>query len=318
MPKVIKIPASLDPHVHFRTPGFEYKEDWATGSKAALAGGVTAVIDMPNNQPPILTIDDLRQKEILVKQKAKIDYYFNFGTNGKNLEEIKKIENEDKVLGLKVYLNETTGNLKIQDEDLENIFKICPKLLVFHAEQEKVDLVISLAKKYNRPVYFCHISLKSEIKAIKKAKTEGVKIYTEVTPHHLFLTEKDSFKMKPSLKTKEDQEALWQGISEGIIDTIGTDHAPHLKEENAFGVPGIETKLPLLLDAHNNGKISMEKIVELTSINTAKIFGIKIKGEVEIDLDLEKKVENKNLFTKCGWSPWDGKILKGWPIKTVY
>lgn len=317
MSRIIKILGSIDPHVHFRTPGQEYKEDWATGSAAALAGGVTAVIDMPNNIPPIFTIKALKEKGQLVKKKAKIDYYFNFGTDGKNLEEIKKIKDEEKVVGLKIYLNETTGNLKIDDENLEDIFKICPKLLVFHAEEKKVDLVISLAKKYKRPIYICHISTKKDIDKIRAAKKEGVKIFCEVTPHHLFLTGV-SCKMKPSLKTREDQQALWQGINEGIIDTIASDHAPHLKGESAFGVPGIETKLPLLLDAHNSGKISMEKIVELTSINPAKIFGVKAKGDVVIDLDLEKKVDNKNLKTKCRWSPWHGKTLKGWPIKTIY
>ena len=177
--------------------------------------------------------------------------------------------------------------------------------------------------------------LKKGIEMIRRYKESKKDIYVEVTPHHLFLTKDDEknafFLMKPELKTKQDQDALWKAIDEGIVDRIATDHAPHTKDEKnsenpPYGIPGLETMLPLLLDAVNNGKLSLNKLVELTVENPVKMLNIKNKGKIKqgfdadltvVDMNKEKAVKNEELFTKCRWSPWNGKTLRGWPITTI-
>ena len=236
-------------------------------------------------------------------------------------------------------MNLSTGRMLIKDDlILENIWQSA-RMVIAHAEGNMVKKAVELSKKTNKDLYLCHISAKEEIEYLKEhptpLKLRGAgKLFIEVTPHHLFLTDKntDNFiKMKPSLKTKQDQKALWQAIKNDLVDTIATDHAPHTKEEKKqtepfFGVPGEETMMPLLLDAYNKKKISLGKIVKLCSYNPARIFGIKNKGGIKIgndadltiiDLKLTKKVDEKKLFTKCGWSPFAGWKLKGWPVMTI-
>ena len=166
---------------------------------------------------------------------------------------------------------------------------------------------------------------------VRQAKKDGIKVSLETTPHHLFLTEEDyktlgtKAQMNPPLRTKADQKALWQGIADGTIDTIGTDHAPHTLEEKTkpygeapSGVPGIETHLPLLLNAHSKGKITLEKIVAVTHDNVEKLFGLPANDDIVlVDLNKKKEVRNVDLKTKCGWSPFAGRALQGWPIYTV-
>ncbi len=326
------IPGVIDPHVHFREPGLNHKEDWQTGSYAAAKGGITTVIDMPNTKPPTFTLRDLQEKRKLAS-KSIVNYGFHFGASAEdNTEDIIDIRN---VAATKIYMNSTTGNLLIEDLKLiEKIF-MASRMVSTHAEHKQVEEAVEIAKKTKQRLYLCHLSLKSEVEFLKKNKTSN--IFCEVTPHHLFLTDKDFKKMKgfakmlPTLKTKKDQKALWEAIDYGLINTIGTDHAPHLPEEKKAkkfpaGVPGVETMLPLMLDAVNKGKITLQKLVELTSRNPANIFGIQNKGLLKpgydadlviIDMNLKKKVKNSELFTKCGWSPFNNKILKGWPIMTI-
>ena len=231
-------------------------------------------------------------------------------------------------------MDASTGNLLVDKlEDQEKIFKTCAELkllLAVHAVTS-AKRAIELAKKYNTKLYICHVSTREEVKLIRQAKKDGLEVYAEVTPHHLFLTENDQKrigtlgKMNPPLRTTEDKNALWEAVLDGTIDTIGTDHAPHTLAEKVvpeaqapFGVPGIETSLPLLLNAYNKGKITLEKIVELTHTNPIKIFNLPETGDkVEVDLDLEKEVRNEDLKTKCGWSPFTGQTLRGWPVATI-
>jgi len=321
---IIELPQLIDPHVHFRVPGMDHKEDWQTGSKAALAGGFTTVLDMPNTKPPTTTSDLLEAKRQIVQKDAMVNYGFHFAASVDNWNEIKKVK--DKIASVKVFLNYSTGNLKIEDDKiLQKIFKASP-IISCHAEGEMVEKAISLTKKCNNKLYLCHISTKDEIDFIKKNKTKN--IFVEVTPHHLFLKSenvKDGFwEMYPNLKSQSNVDALWQAIEEGVIDTIGSDHAPHTKKEkrqNDFprGIPGIETSLPLMLDAVNNGMLKLERLIELMSTNPAKIFRIKTSPDCKtiVDMTLKKEVKNENLYTKCGWSPFDGWQLTGWPIKTI-
>jgi len=333
---LIALPALVDPHVHFRTPGAEHKENWLTGAQAAIAGGITTVFDMPNNQPSIINYQQLIiKKELINKQLSEINiplnYHLYLGATSKNLREFEKCQND--IIGIKMFMSASTGTLLVDKfEDQERIFAECARLnllLATHAV-DCIPTTLELAKKFNTKLYICHVSTKKEVDLIQQYKKEGVEVYAEVTPHHLFLDETiiekldTRAKMIPSLKTKEDCDALWQGIADGTIDTIGTDHAPHTLEEKAVdyekapaGVPGIETSLPLLLNAYNEKKITLKKIVELTSANPQKIFNIKNNDWIIVDLDLEHEIKNGNLKTKCKWSPFAGWKLQGKPVATI-
>jgi dihydroorotase len=327
------LPGIIDAHTHLRDMGLKHKEDFRTATRAAAAGGITTVFDMPNGKPLTITASALKEKRAAAKKKAIVNYGFHFGSfPGFDTKEITKVKN---VASTKIFMNLSTGKTCIEDSKLIlDIFRKS-RMIMVHAEEEKVHEAIKYAKKTKKKLYLCHLSLKSEIDYVRKHKTK--KIFAEVTPHHLFLTQKDvkrlkSFGlMKPNLRTKKDQTALWKAISDGTIDTIGSDHAPHTKKEKQkkeppFGVPGLETTLPLMLDAVNKKKLSLTQLVRLTSLNPAKIFGIKNKGLLKegydadlviVDMNLEKKVENKKLFTKCKWSPFNGMKLKGWPVMTI-
>ncbi|MFH0868397.1 MAG: dihydroorotase family protein [Candidatus Woesearchaeota archaeon] len=328
----IIIPGLIDEHVHFREPGFTQKEDFLTGSMAAAAGGITTILDMPNTLPATTNLQRLDEKRRLAK-KSIVNYGFHFGSTNNNIAEIGKVKD---VASVKVYMDYTTGDLKVDDEHaLKNIFS-SSKTVAVHAENENIIKALELIQHGNSHLHFCHISSKKELHYTKNEKIKN-KISVEVTPHHLFLTAKNlndlgSFgEMKPSLKTEEDQKALWEGIHDGKIDTIATDHAPHTKEEKLdpnypYGVPGCETMLPLLLNAVNEKKLTLKKLVQLCCENPAKIFKIKNKGVIKegfdadltiIDLDMEKEVKNDELFTKCKWSPFDGWKLKGCPVMTL-
>jgi len=328
------LPGLIDVHVHFREPGLTHKEDFLTGSMAAAKGGITTILDMPNTLPPTTTIEALEEKRRLAA-KSIVNYGFNFGSTADNLEDIKKAKN---IAAVKLYMDYTTGDLKMDDiEAITDVIK-ASKITIAHAEEDNVKSLIEIMAK-NRIKNHLHVAHVSSEKELNYAKQNKIKkqISVEVTPHHLFMTEKDiqslgAFaEMKPRLKTENDQKALWHGINNGIVDAIASDHAPHLKEEKEkanypFGVPGVETMLPLLLDAFNKNMVTLQKITELCCDNPARIFRIKNKGYLkegfDADLviaDLEKKqaVRSEDLLTKCKWSPFEGKILKGWPVMTI-
>lgn len=364
---LITLPGLIDPHVHFRTPGSEHKENWITGAQAALAGGFTTVIDMPNNNPTITNQVALEEKRKIIDEQLRqagipLRCYFYLGATADNLDEF--VKTRDEIIGIKLFMGASTGNLLVDRQvDQEKIFKRATELdllVAVHAEDEEeiqkeknkianptitdhskirsraaavkaVTQAIELAKKYNTKLYICHVSTKEELEIIKNAKKQGIKIYAEVTPHHLFLDESAYEKlgtlaqMNPPLRTAADCATLWQGIADGTIDTIGSDHAPHTLEEKSkpypaspSGVPGIETTLPLLLTAYHKGKISLEKIIELTHDNPQKIFNLlKNNDQIIVDMNLEKEVKNANLKTKCGWSPFVGWKLIGWPVAAI-
>lgn len=337
---LLTLPGLIDAHVHLRDPGQTNKEDFYAGTSAALAGGFTAILDMPNNKIPITTLEKLDEKIKIAKKKIVCDVGFYFGSLGDNLNEFPKIIN--KAMGLKLYLNQTTGNFLINKAVLEKTFSswaewaktsILPSIIYFaqkpillHAEDDMLNTVIKLVKKLGNRVHVCHISNAFDLKQIIKAKNDGLPITCGVTPHHLFLTEKDVKRlgpfglMKPSLKSKKDQDFLWKNLK--YIDVIESDHAPHTIEEKRgevppYGVPGLETTLPLLLTAASQNRLKIDDIVRLCHTNPAKIFGIKYfndlnhQSKIEIDLSENYTIENKNLFTKCKWTPFEGMEVKG-------
>jgi dihydroorotase len=328
----IIIPGLIDSHVHFREPGQTHKEDFLTGSMAAAAGGITTFLDMPNTKPATTNLQRLDEKRKLAK-KSVVNFGLYFGSTNDNIAEIEKVKG---VAAVKIYMDYTTGDLILNNEKvLKKIFS-SNKTIAVHAENEHVLKALELVQHADNHLYLCHVNSKEELHYAKKDAIKN-KVYVEVTPHHLFLTAKNVNdlgslgEMKPSLKTEKDQKALWEGIHNGEVDTIATDHAPHTKEEKLdpnypYGVPGCDTMLPLLLNSVNEKKLTLNKLVQLCCENPVKIFKIKNKGFIKegfdadlaiIDMDLEKEVKNDELFTKCKWSPFNGWKLKGWPIMTI-
>ncbi len=324
----LKLPGLIDIHVHVRDPGGTHKEDFATGTAAALAGGVVAVLDMPNNRPPTVDEETLRHKAELASQKAHCDFGFYLGATVGNAGQTSASRG---VAGLKIYLDETYGPLRVRElSALIAHFKHWPKdrAIAVHAEGLSIAMVIGLVQLYERPAHICHVSRKAEIELVKQAKEQKAKITCEVTPHHLFLTEDDaqelgSFgQMKPSLGGQKDRDALWANLAS--IDAIASDHAPHTREEKRGknpppGVPGLETMLPLLLNAVAEGRLSVERVVDLTHYGPARIMGLQPTEEahVEVDPNAGYVLQGAQLFTKCGWTPFEGMRVRG-RIREVY
>jgi carbamoyl-phosphate synthase/aspartate carbamoyltransferase/dihydroorotase len=322
-----KFPGFIDVHVHLREPGATQKEDFTTGTRAAITGGFTFVIDMPNNPIPTFSLEALEEKIKLADKKAVCDVGFHFGTNGKNLNDFKSAFSHPRVFGLKVYCNHTTGDFLIDDPKvLEQIFAAweSTKPIMVHAEEEKVEECINLSKKYGRRLHICHISQKEEVEMVRKAKKAKLKVTAGVTPHHLFLTASDiktlgNFALvKPPLYPKRNQDALWKGLIDGTIDLVESDHAPHTKQEKlaekpAFGLPNLETTLGLLFKAVHDKKITEKDIIRLLYDNPKRIFNIPEQKNTYIELDPEKsyRVGENGYQTKCGWSPFDKWRLYG-------
>jgi len=331
MKKIIRLPGLIDIHVHLREPGATQKEDFYHGSLAALAGGITTVIDMPNNPSPTTSIKSLKKKISLAKKKSLCNCFFYLGANQTNWRRHHLINNP-LLKGLKIYLDHTTGPLLVKDlAVLKKHFQFWPKKLpiLVHAEGSSILKAIQLATIYKKRLHLCHLSSAEELDIIRWAKKQGLPISCEVTPHHLFLNQEDEKKLgslvlvKPSLKSKKDNEILWQGIRNGLIDCLASDHAPHtLREKQSLtppsGVPGLETMLPLMLTAVWQKRLTLTRLIKLLFLNPARIFNIKRNDDyVEIDPYQEWTIENNTLKTKCGWSPFAGWQVKGKIIKTI-
>ncbi|MFH1394269.1 MAG: dihydroorotase family protein [Candidatus Micrarchaeota archaeon] len=337
---LVLLPGLIDPHVHLRQPGAEYKEDFNSGSRAAVAGGFTTIMDMPNNNPPTTTFARLEEKKLLAK-KAVCDVRFHFGGTDDNFEEVRKVNPES----MKIYLGLTTGELYLrQPHSLERHFEnIYPKsVLFFHAsangpeEQSIADTLDNIGRvgelsgRYLRKFHIAHASCGAEVARTREFEKGTV----EVAPHHLFLNSKDAKKLGvngtvyPPLRSEKRRKSLWKEFDK--IDCIGSDHAPHTledKEEGAHGFPGLETTLPLMLDACHRKLFRLEEIIPMMSHRPAQIFGLEKVGEIRegnfanltlVDLKKEWTVKGEELQTKCKWSPYDGKKLKGKVHSVLY
>ena len=330
--KLIRLPGLIDTHVHLRDPGETQKEDFLTGTTAALSGGVTTIFDMPNNLKPVFTLENLNEKISIAQKKAVCDWGLYFGSVGDNLDQFEKVL--DKVVGLKIYLSLTTGKYVVADEDkIKSIFTAWPKdkIIVFHAEGDRVDLALKMCTQFKNKIHITHVNTAESLSKIIQAKKDNLPVTCDVTPHHLFLTEGDRPRMgtvpnlylvKPPLSTKKDQDFLWQNLN--WIDCFVSDHAPHLMSEKKSdnppaGIPGLETMLPLFLTAVRNGRLSLNDLINKSSTNPRKIFGLKkdVTSFVDVDLDEKYTIENKNLKTKCVWSPYSGWKVSG-RVKKVY
>jgi carbamoyl-phosphate synthase/aspartate carbamoyltransferase/dihydroorotase len=321
---MIKLPGLIDPHVHMREPGGTHKEDWDTGTAAALAGGFTTILAMPNTHPPITDRESLQLVINAAQTKAHCDYAQFLGAGPDNLGTLNDLG--PLTGGLKMYLDQTYGPLRLDDISLwMEHFKRWPRNLpiVAHAEGRTMAAVILLAAIYDRPIHIAHVSLREEILLIRAAKEGGIKITCEVTPHHLFLTDEDiqtigkgRCEVRPRLATLVDQEALWENLK--VIDCFATDHAPHTLEEKTGenpppGFPGLETALPLLLTAVDEGRLTIDDLIQRMYSRPREIFNIPEQPDtwVEIDQSEEWDIHAANTITRCGWTPFEGRKVRG-------
>jgi dihydroorotase-like cyclic amidohydrolase len=325
MTEILTLPGLIDIHVHLRDPGQTHKEDFTTGTSAALAGGFTMVVDMPNNATPITTLETLTEKLQLASEKTVSDIGFHYGSLGDNLDTFEEAAKH--AIGLKLYLNNTTGGYLLDVQHLKDIYAAWPKekVVLLHVEEDVIDIAIESMKDLDRPVHVCHMPSKEILSKIIDAKKRGLPITCGVCPHHLFLTTEDRERlgvygdMLPSLKTREDQEYLWEHLDD--IDIFESDHAPHTHEEKqagAHGVPGLETTLPLLLTAMKQGKITLEQIIDRCHTAPARIFNLPASDDTHVEVEMsEYEIKNEDLKTKCGWSPFAGQKVYGKVTKVV-
>ena len=319
------LPGLVDVHVHLRSPGGEHKEDFRTGSAAALAGGFTTLLAMPNTQPPLVSLDYWRVAQNQAISQSLCDVFLYAGASAEHLDQLPLLS--ARAPALKIYLDQTYGPLRVRGLNaLEEVMAgwNVDKPICLHAEEESVAVGIALAAVFGRHIHFCHVSRRSEIELIARAKERGLPVTCEVTPHHLFLNENDARRlgpygdMRPTLASSDDQAALWEHIN-STVDCIASDHAPHTRAEKERpegappGVPGLESTLPLMLTAVAQGRLSAGRLEELLARNPRRIFNLPEQAEtwVEVDPEAEFVFPEHPLYTKCGWSPFEGMRLRG-------
>ncbi|XP_006819567.1 LOW QUALITY PROTEIN: multifunctional protein CAD-like [Saccoglossus kowalevskii] len=322
--RVVRLPGLIDIHVHLREPGATHKEDFASGTAAALAGGVTSVLVMPNTNPPVTDKASFALAHKLARIGARCDYGLYLGAGPDNAETLPKIASNS--AGLKMYLNETFTSLRLDDmstwmKHFDNWPSHMP--IVAHAEGRTTAAILFIAELHDRPVHIAHVAKKEEIEIIRAAKDRGMQVTCEVAPHHLFLTSGDldvlghgRGQVRPMLGTKADQDALWENMD--IIDCFATDHAPHTEDEKNSakpppGFPGLETMLPLLLTAVHEGRLTIDDIVDRLYNNPRKIFNLPEQKDtyIEVDLDEEWIIPQHTKFSKAKWTPFAGRRVHG-------
>ncbi|MEZ4670049.1 MAG: amidohydrolase family protein [Anaerolineae bacterium] len=326
---ITRLPGLIDPHVHLREPGATHKEDFESGTQAALAGGFTIVLAMPNTTPPLIDDDSLKLAEQAASRKALCDYGIHLGASPHNVHSAEALAG--RVTGLKFYLDATFGTLHLADlNTIREHFGRWPhqRPILCHAEERTLAAVLMIAQLANRGVHICHVSRRSEIELIRDAKTRGLPVTCEVAPHHLFLSTEDiprlgagRSEVRPRLAAPDDVAALWENIE--FVDCFATDHAPHtLAEKDSAqpppGFPGLETALPLLLTAVHEGRLSLDAVIQRMSSNPRRIFGLPEQPDtwVEVDVDAEWIVPD-SLVSRCGWTPYAGQPVRG-QVERVY
>lgn len=320
----MKLPGLIDVHVHLREPGAIHKEDWDSGTQAALAGGLTIVLAMPNTQPPITEVSAWQLAETAAQNKAHCDFGQYVGAGLQNAAQLPALA--AKSAGLKMYLDQTYGPLRLDHmTSWMRHFEHWPehRPIAAHAEGKTMAAVILIAALYDRRVHLCHVSRKEEIMLIRAAKQRGLKVTCEVAPHHLFLSADDlpslrtgRGEVRPRLAAPEDRDALWEHLD--VVDCFATDHAPHtLAEKDGSnpppGYPGLETALPLLLTAVHEGRLSEADLVARMYDNPRRIFKLPIQEETWCEVDAEARYELRaaDQFTRCGWTPFEGWQVRG-------
>lgn len=361
------LPGVIDTQVHFREPGNEHKEDLQSGSLAAVMGGVTAVFEMPNTKPPTTTVEAIADKVSRGRDRMHCDFAFYVGATHENAANLPELEQQEGVCGVKVFMGSSTGNLLVPDDDgVGDILKHITRRAAFHSEDEfrlrerrplaktgdvsthevwrdeetaisSTRRLIKLARAANKNIHVLHVTTEEEMH-ILAANRDIVSV--EVTPQHLTLASPQCYdeigtfaQMNPPIRGIRHRAALWKALEQGIVDVIGSDHAPHTREEKAdayphspSGMPGVQTLLPLMLNHMAEGKLSLERVVELTSLNAKKLFKLAEKGEVVeghhadltfVDLGRSETIAEDWVASRVGWSPFTDMQIKGWPVGTM-
>lgn len=361
------LPGVVDSQVHFREPGNEHKEDLETGSRAAVMGGVTSVFEMPNTSPLTTTPETLADKIRRAHHRMFCDFAFYVGGTRENIDDIPELERLPGAAGIKVFIGSSTGNLLVDDE--ESIKKIISKLsrrAAFHSEDEQrlierkdirrqgdpsshpewrdaiaamqsTQMLVNAAREFGKRIHVLHISTADEMAYLAHHKDVAS---VEVTPQHLTLSGPEAYEtlgtlaqMNPPLRDAAHQKGLWAGLHSGVVDVLGSDHAPHTLEEkqkpypeSPSGMTGVQTLVPIMLDHVNNGRLSLERFVDLTSHGPNRIFGLATKGRIAVGMDAdftivdmkaERTISNDWIESRSKWTPYDGKTVKGWPKGTV-
>ena len=360
------LPGVIDTQVHFREPGLEHKEDLETGSRGAVLGGVTAVFEMPNTKPLTTTAERLAHKVSLARNRMFCDFAFYVGGTRENIDQIPQLERLEGSAGIKVFMGSSTGDLLVDDEaSLDRIIGALRRRAAFHSEDEarliaRKDVrrpgdpsshpewrdeeaaiistrrLVRLAEKHKRRVHVLHVSTAAEMAFLADHKDWAS---VEVTPHHLTLVAPECYEtlgtyaqMNPPVRDERHRRAIWEGLAAGVVDVLGSDHAPHTREEKDHAYPashsgmtGVQTLVPIMLDHVNAGRLSLERFVDLTSHGPQRLFGIRGKGRIAVgydadltvvDLGREEVITHEQVASRAGWTPYHGKRVKGWPIGT--
>ncbi len=360
------LPGCIDTQVHFREPGSTDTEDLNSGSMAAVMGGITSVFEMPNTKPPTTNFEEF-EKKINIAKKMYCNHAFFFGATAENYSTLEKLKDLKGCCGIKLFAGSSTGNLLVDKEkDIEKVFEHASKVVAVHSEDEEIlkmrkkliekgnvkthpiwrneevamsstRRIVKIAKRLNKKAHILHITTKEEIDFLSQNKGN---ITFEITPQHLTLYAPDCYdkigtyaQMNPPIRNKTHQDRLWYAIKNNYNDTIGSDHAPHLKANkdkpypnSPSGMPGVQTLLPVMLNHINNGKLKLEQLMKFICENPVKIFGVKNKGYIKKDfdadltiVDLNRKItiDNKDMQSKCKWTPYHGETFKGCAVATI-
>ena len=364
---LIVLPGCMDTQVHFREPGSTDAEDLNSGSKAAVVGGITGVFEMPNTKPPTSNKKEFQNKLNLAKNRMYCNYAFYFGATPDNHKDLSELKNLEGCCGVKLFAGSSTGTLLVDKEkDIEKVFEKTSKIVSVHSEDEEIlnlrkklikkgnvlthpvwrneecaisstRKIVKIAKRLNKKAHILHVTTKEEVDFLSQNKGN---ITFEITPQHLTLTSPECYEklgtfaqMNPPIRDKSHYDRLWYAVRNNYNDTIGSDHAPHLKKnkqkeypDSPSGMPGVQTLLPVMLNHINEGRLKLDQLVKLLCENPTNIFGIQNKGFINksfdadftiIDLNKVIEIKNEKIESKCGWSPFDGYKFKGTPVATI-
>jgi dihydroorotase len=361
------LPGVIDTQVHFREPGLIHKEDLESGSRSAVMGGVTAVFEMPNTSPLTITAETMADKVKRGHHRMHCDFAFFVGGTRDNAKDLTELERLPGCAGVKVFMGASTGSLLLEDDKgLREVLKAIRRRASFHAEDEyrlnerkpiriegdprshpvwrdetaalmATERLVRIARETGKRVHVLHITTAQEIDYLKDHKDVAS---AEATPHHLTLEAPECYErlgtlaqMNPPVRDAQHKAAIWRGVQQGIIDILGSDHAPHTREEKAkpypaspSGMTGVQTLVPLMLDHVNAGKLSLLRFVDLTSAGPARLFGIASKGRIAagydadltiVDLKRRETITDQWVASKAGWTPYHGMQVTGWPVGTI-
>ena len=361
------LPGIIDTQTHFREPGSTDREDLESGSRAAVLGGVTSVFEMPNTNPPTSNLLEFDKKLNLAKNRMHCNYAFYFGATPENVEQLSKLKGLKGCCGVKLFAGSSTGKLLVDKEaDIEKVISQSDRIVSIHSEDEEIlklrkkfikegDVhshpewrntecaisstrrVVKIAERYDKKIHVLHVTTKEEVDFLAMHKKN---VTFEITPQHLTLYAPDCYdklgtfaQMNPPIRKKEHYDRLWTAVKNSVVDVLGSDHAPHSKEdkkkkypESPSGMPGVQTILPIMLNHINNEKLSLDQLIKLMCENPCKIFGIKNKGYIKegfdadltiVDMNKEQTIKNEMIASKCGWTPFNNFTVKGFPVATI-